>query len=406
MMSSASWSPGRSGADWIRTPHVVVLTNVAAPYRLPAFRQLALHVRLTVIYCGERGRDDLPWRIDEEGEPFASIRLNSRSLRIGKSTLYLSPRIMLTLWRLKPTVIVSGGFSLSTVYASIYSAARRAPLLIFSDGTHNSERRNPRSRNSRLQDMVRWVVVRRSAGAIAASKPAAERFEELGYDPSRVHIALHSTEMERYWTVGAERREIEGPVRFLFVGRLIDGKGLDHLLEAFADVSQRYPGVTLRIVGRGPLGEQLRRKTVTERISGVIFVDFVDQESLPAIYEQAQVFVFPTLGDTFGMAMLEAAAAGLAIVSSPWAGANDHLVVEGVSGTIVDPTDREAMADALAQLARQPSLVAAWGRETHRLSRAHTVDGTVNGYVQAIRQAEDEGSHRWVRDRLDLYDED
>jgi glycosyltransferase involved in cell wall biosynthesis len=195
--------------------------------------------------------------------------------------------------------------------------------------------------------------------------------------------------MDPYWAVGAEREATEGPLRFLFVGRLIEGKGLDLLLEAFADASGSCPEASLWIVGSGPLKPMLQRICERRGAENVTFSGFVDQASLPALYAEAHVFVFPTLGDTFGMAMLEAAAAGLAIISSPWAGANDHLVEEEVSGTIIDPIDRAGLTQALVRLAGDSHLVAAWGREAHDRSRAHSPQETAAGYLNAIRQAQE-----------------
>jgi len=380
------WLWGESSSS--RPDHVVLITNVAAPYRLPALRHLAAQVQLTLICCGERGSEELPWDIDFADEPFSSLRLNSRVWRVGNRQLHFSPRLLSALWRSRPTAVISGGFSLSTAYAALYCTVLRRPLLIFSDGTRDSECRNPSTRNSPLQNLARRVVVRCSAGAIAASAPAAARFEELGFERSRVHLALHSTEMEPYWSVGATRSSRERPVRFLYVGRLIEGKGLDQLLEAFAEVAARCPQASLWIVGSGPLEERLRAAAARAGAGKVKFFGFVEQGLLPGIYAQAQVFVFPTVGDTFGMAMLEAAAAGLAIVSTPWAGANDHLVREGASGTVVDPGNRPSLVATLVQLADEPDRVAAWGRESHRLSRAHSPEATAAGYLQAVRRAE------------------
>src|SRR4029078_12686329 len=91
-------------------------------------------------------------------------------------------------------------------------------------------------------------------------------------------------------------------------------------------------------------------------VPGAEFRGFVDQPGLPSVYAEADVFAFPTLDDPFGIVVLEAAASGLPIVASPFAGATLDLVEDGRSGFVVSPDDRDAWARALVTLAPGPPL--------------------------------------------------
>jgi glycosyltransferase involved in cell wall biosynthesis len=194
--------------------------------------------------------------------------------------------------------------------------------------------------------------------------------------------------MNRYWAVARERREPRErcEVRFLFVGRLVGGKGIDRLLAAFAESHRAVRATTLTIVGDGPLRSALEERVAREAIEGVTFRGFIDQAEISAVYADADAFVFPSLGDTFGMVLLEAAASGLALISSPLAGATEHLVPDGASGFVVDPHDHAALVDALVHMARNPESCVAMGGAAHRLSREHTVEAASAGYLGAISQ--------------------
>ena len=80
------------------------------------------------------------------------------------------------------------------------------------------------------------------------------------------------------------------------------------------------------------------------------FLGFLDRAELPAAFADADVFSFPTAGDTFGIALLEAAQAGLALLSSPYAGASEDLVRDGKTGFLVDPQSAQQLPETLVQL--------------------------------------------------------
>jgi glycosyltransferase involved in cell wall biosynthesis len=363
---------------------VALITNIPAPYRLPAFRSLSQAVALTVVYCAERGQGGLSWRLDLDREPFPVVQLNSRARARGNVDRYASLGVGRALRLLRPDVVITGGFSFPSVYAALYCSAYGVPLIVFSDGTSDSERTI-----SVGQKLARRLLVWRSDAAVAASHPAARRFHEMGFPQPRIHLSLHSSDMDRFWAVARDRRPQteHRSVRFLFVGRLASGKGLDKLLAAFSESRRAVPGITLTIVGDGPLRSGLEEEVARTAGEGVVFKGFIDQDEMPGVYADADVLVFPSLGDTFGMALLEAAASGLALISSPLAGATEHLVREGESGLIVDPHSHGALVDALVHTGRAPASCVAFGKAAHRLSRAHTVEAASAGYLGAISQA-------------------
>ena len=119
-------------------------------------------------------------------------------------------------------------------------------------------------------------------------------------------------------------------------------------------------------------------------VRGIRFAGFVDQDELPAYYAAADVFVFPTLADTYGIVLLEAAASGLALVTSIYAGASLDFVKDGEGGLMVDPHDEHALAEQIAKLADCPKLVRNLGTDAYNVARLRTPDRTAEQYVSAI----------------------
>src|SRR4029079_14476567 len=152
------------------------------------------------------------------------------------------------------------------------------------------------------------------SSCIAQSGPAAQRLRQLAPGAS-VFLAPHTTNMSPLIEIAMTRDWSErDELRLLSVGRLTNRKGVDHLVRALAKMRSTRRPVRLTIVGSGPEECNLRALVRNLNLARVQFAGFVDQAALPSYYGNADAFVFPTLGDTYGLVLLEAAAAGLALV--------------------------------------------------------------------------------------------
>jgi glycosyltransferase involved in cell wall biosynthesis len=341
---------------------------------------LAEHVDLTVVFCAQAGTRGAAWEF-ADGLPFDHAIVGGLTLRrrwTHATDYYLSPRILTTLLRLRPDVVVAAGWSLPTAYAAVYTRLRRAGLVIHSDGTSFSERQL-----DLLQRISRKVLVAARPMCVANSRLAAERFAELGVPAERLFMAPHSTKLTDLWRVAEQRSAGKaGRLRVLCVGRLIPRKGVDLLVRAVHRAAEREPGISLTLVGSGPEEDALRALAASLDV-GVEFRGFVDQPGLAAEYADADVFAFPTRDDPFGLVVLEAAAAGMPVLASPFGGATPELVVDGTNGYVLDPTDIDAWADALVRMAREPDLRAQMGAAAHELTLLRTPDAAARGYVAA-----------------------
>jgi glycosyltransferase involved in cell wall biosynthesis len=368
-------------ADSVR---VAFVTDIPTPYMSTVMAALAERVDLVAIFCSAEGTRGLGWDLGElpfRHEIVGGLK-RRRPIHTGGTDLHLSPRVLSSLFRHAPDAVITGAFSIPSAYAAAYCAIRRAPLIIHSDGTEHSE-----EPMSRLQRASRAILVPLADSAAANSKPAAERFRQLGFAPERVRLVPHSTNLQPFLDAGEGREHGRpGALRVLATGRLISRKGIDHLLRAYALANAQRPGITLRIVGSGPDEPALRRLAgelgVTPDFDG-----FVDQPHLPAAYAEAQAYAFPTLRDPFGIVVLEAAASGLPIVASPYGGATLDLIEDEHTGMVRDPRDHDAVAAALVRLADDPELRRRFGDAARQEARQRTPEATAAGYANAVSEA-------------------
>ncbi|MGH2874007.1 MAG: glycosyltransferase [Solirubrobacteraceae bacterium] len=231
------------------------VTDILTPYTIAVMGELAELVDLGVIFAAHTSARSAGWTFGEL--PFAHRVVGGASLRRSDpdvSDYYLDPRVLTTLLRWRPAVVVSAGWSIPTWYAALYCRIAAATLIIHSDGTSFTERRA-----SAVQRLSRRALVALADGFAANSRQAAERFHELGACPDAVHPAPHSTDLHPFWEAARQRADPgRGRLRVLMAGRLVARKGFAEALPAVARAQVENPGISLTIAGSGPDESRLR----------------------------------------------------------------------------------------------------------------------------------------------------
>ena len=198
-------------------------------------------------------------------------------------------------------------------------------------------------------------VAARLAARIAVSRTAREHVRR--FFPGEYHLVPNGVDLRgfrRSAAVGSSDASAESPsspIRILALGRLDPRKGHGVLLDALSLLAERgdVPSWELRIVGSGPLESKLREHAAVSRLP-VRFLGTVDDAQRRDEYECADLFVAPaTHGESFGIVLLEALAAGLPVLASSIPGYVDVLSPSN-AGRVVAPGDAAAWARALGDL--------------------------------------------------------
>jgi glycosyltransferase involved in cell wall biosynthesis len=363
---------------------LVFVTDIMTPYMAAVFGALAERCNFRVVFSAEAGSRGTEWAF-ADGFPFAYDVVGGLKLgRTDNIDLHVDPRLLRALGRARPDAIVVPGFSAPSAFAALYARWAGAGLVIHSDGTLFSE-----LGLGRAQRLARRVLIPQAGACVANSGPAREPFLQYGVHPDRIFRGDHTTRMQPLWDAARRRNGHGGDeraLRLLNVGRLIPRKGLDRLLEAVALARAEEPGISLRLVGSGPSEDELRAQAARLGLD-VGFGGFVDQPALPGVYADADAFVLPSRMDPFGIVALEAAAAGLPLIGSRYAGATGELVREGETGHVIDPDDVPGMAAVLVALARDPERRRRMGRAAHEATLHRTPEAAAEGYLAAARLA-------------------
>lgn len=165
-----------------------------------------------------------------------------------------------------------------------------------------------------------------------------------GVDPARVNAGQ-----------GTPRGYQEGHRWLLFFGRLVPEKGIDLLLQAMVEVLKTYPDVRLAVLGSGPYRKDLEgeaeRLEITKQVS---FLGFARQPQRNLWLAYSQAALFPSRYEPFGIAALEAMAAGVPVIAAQVGGMADFIVDEK-NGLLVPPDHPLALADAIIRVLSDPA---------------------------------------------------
>jgi glycosyltransferase involved in cell wall biosynthesis len=342
-------------------PRVVYWNNIPAPYMVERFNAVADRANIVLeVWFTDRTESDRSWNVDEELWRFSYRYVNGRHLG---ATRFLAARLIRGE---APDVFVSLYAAPAYIVGSRIAAWRGARTAFWTEVTFDawvSRRRWKEALKSALLPSADAILTAGDDGARFAARYGAAR-DRTFVVPHVIDFELYARRLEH---APRSRDDVHNElgvrgVTFIYVGRLWAGKGLDYLLNAFFALQRTSPTqVSLLIVGDGVEEARLRARCAREGAENVIFAGFHDSDSLPALYAASDVFVFPTLGDPFGMVVLEAMACGLPVISTSAAGEIRERIDEGVNGFVVPPADAEALRARMELLASDESLRARMG---------------------------------------------
>ena len=219
------------------------------------------------------------------------------------------------------------------------------------------------------QLMPRWLGAVSRRASLVACLNRAERDEILARGwatGDRLAVFGHGVR-DAYFAASRSARPVS---RLLFVGQWLPMKGSAYLRDATSDLLRRHPHLTLDCVGTLVDARLVLADFPADLRSRVRVRPRIDQADLPQIYADADVFVFPSLYEGFGRALLEAMAAGLPIVTTPVGIAHDALR-DGESCLFVPRHDAAAIVAAVDRLSATDSLRGTLGSAARGIARSY-----------------------------------
>ncbi|MEF2278940.1 glycosyltransferase family 4 protein [Deinococcus sp. YIM 134068] len=274
--------------------------------------------------------------------------------------------------RVRPQIVNFGNPKTGLV-GGLVSWARRVPVRVYT--LHGLRLETVTGRKRQVLWLCEWLTIRCAHRVVAVSPSLRERALELGLTSPRKIVTLHHGSVNGIRPVVAGAAEVEsvrarlnlrpGGVVFGFVGRFTRDKGIRELVAAFVEVRETFPNATLLLVGDFEEGDPVDAGTQARLAGGggILRAGYVTD--VVPYYALMDVLVLPTYREGFPTVALEAASAGLPLVTTDATGARD-AVREGETGLRVPVGNVEALGQAMARLAGDPGLRRRLGEEARK----------------------------------------
>jgi len=367
-----------------------ILTNTPSPYQVEFFR--AIHAsgqcELNVRFMRLEHRGET--LIDEATAGFPYRELRGLGPARWRDEVRLHPEAIREVIRERHDLFVLSGHytSITFMMSAICLALLRKPWVMWLEQPWPEDYRpawatrlsirSPAARFARR--LLLRALMRMSRGVFCIGTAAMDAYKRMGAPDSKLHFLPYYCDVERFARVDPRdaariraRLGLMDKTVFLYSGALIERKGVDLLLDAFKKLASRHPQAALVILGDGPLREKLLASLHEDMQSRIHIAGHVPQSDLPAWFKAADVFVFPSRHDGWGVVLNEACGAGLPIISTKSTGAARDLVRDNENGKLIPRDDVPRLAAAMLFFLEQPETIKAFGERSRRKAENYTL---------------------------------
>jgi glycosyltransferase involved in cell wall biosynthesis len=373
------------------TCRLVLITEIIAPYRIPVFNALMQEwgIDLHVIFLSETDPGLRDWHVYREEIRFSYEVLPSWRSRVGSQSVLLNRGLTSALADAAPNVIACGGYNYAASWQAMSWARRnQVQFLLWIESTE----RDQRSGKAPIE-FLKQKFVKSCDGFIVPGKSSRDYVRSYGISDVMIATAPNAVANQIFEklasdaiaNVARERERYRLPPRYLlFVGRLVPEKGVYDLLQAYEGLDPvTRSELGLVIVGDGPLRRELEHRSAQLGNPSVQLPGFVQRDELATYYALAEMLVFPTHTDTWGLVVNEAMACGLPVIASSAAGCVADLVRNEWNGYVVEPRQTEQVSMAIRRLANCPELRAKMGRRSREIIAQYSPENCAKGIATA-----------------------
>jgi glycosyltransferase involved in cell wall biosynthesis len=304
-------------------------------------------------------------------------------------------RIIERLKRDRPDAVVCCGYGYPSMFRVILWCHRHGvPLVLWGDSNAHAD--TARGLRRAVKGVLLPKIARRCRAILVCGRNGQRYWARYGvevdklfFSPIEPNYAQIDAAPQRLVDELAQRFNLcPGRRRFMLCARLVPVKAVDQAIDAFVAIARRRPEVDLLIVGDGPLRRLLQARVPSTLSDRVIFTGFFDnQDCVNAFYRLSDVFVHPATWEPWGVVLLEATAAGLAVITTSVVGAVPEVAHDGVNAIIIRPNDRLALAEAMLRVT-EPDRLASMKAASKVVSRAFRENlDPVKGIRDALRYA-------------------
>lgn len=348
----------------------VLITNVPSPYRAKQYNLI-----------GDILKNDFSVFYTHSDYPTTQMKWKRPSLThqhqfLDTKNEYYLPYwlgLFIKLYKYSPKLIITSGFNLMMLTGFIYAKLFNKKHIVFTDSWIHSIRQL-----TFLHLVVRKIVIKRSQGFICVGKKGKQYLEYFGAASDMIFISRLSDNIE--YQNNSVRKEND----IIFSGQLIDRKQPLFFVEVIKEISKSIKNIKVIILGVGPLLEKTQRK-LNEYNINYEFKGFVSPENVKDFYSSSKILLFPTKDDPWGMVANDALSVGVPVITTPYAGVSDDLVIDGFNGFILD-LNVKLWADRTIELLTNTQLYDKFSSNAFEKIKEYSIEKASLDFVNALKK--------------------
>jgi glycosyltransferase involved in cell wall biosynthesis len=329
---------------------IALMVNIVAPSRVALYSGLAEHSDLLLLHGGtesNRASWDNLGRLIPNANVIRAWGFQIRKQQKNKGKVYncqffhITPGFIWHLLRFWPDAVISNEMGLRTIVALLYGIIARRPVWVWWGGTVHTERNIGKMRRA-----LRFLISHWGNNWISYGQTSTEYLMTLGIRRDRILEAQNCVDERRFSEAAQRAFQLEPRPVLLHVGQFIGRKGIDLLLKAAATLQQEGHEFSLLLVGSGRDKQELESLAKDLLLQNVRFENVNDPLEMSGIYRSADVLIFPTLEDVWGLVANEAMWCGVPVLCSKYAGCAPELFT---AESVFDPQDADEFVRRLGE---------------------------------------------------------
>ena len=354
---------------------ILIVTNIPAPYRIPVYNKLGKIYGndFKVIYCAKL-EPNRQWDLGEI--KFNCLFLKEKYSEYKDTFIHNNFDVIRSIHKFRPDVVITTGFNPTYLYSWAYTIIKGIVHIPFTDGWEGSEKHL-----SIWHKLIRFLVYRTSSSYIAAGYNSMKLYEAYGVNSNAIFISHLCIDNDVFLAYKNNFRSFD----VMFSGRITEGKIPDYFVEVVKKLTRIRTGVSVLVIGDGPL----RNKFIDSiKATGayLFYPGFIPQKDLPSYYSMAKLFLFTTVRDAWGIVVNEALASGTPVITTPYAGIINDLIIDGFNGYIVD-LDADLWAKKINEILEDEVMLSTLRFNGLKKILEYDYDGATKGIIAAIEYA-------------------
>ena len=341
---------------------IALLDDMLPPYRLPLYEYLNTanpSIKLEIILSSLK-QNDRSWSIDKNNlsSPIHIldgfyINIKTKFSRMGNYHLHINFSILKLLSKKKyDAVIISGYSSLTHQISIIVCKILRIPVILWYRSFSESS-----SFLRKILNIYLYRLIKMASYYVVPGAKSESYLANVGISKNKISKIANTVDNNYFDTqyskmLNNKKLKVKKRITILFVGRLMESKGVWELLNAMTQINSIYSTnkVELKIVGDGTLSKQLKSWVSKHDLINIHFLGHLDKEDLCHEYFNTDIFVLPSHYEPWGLVVNEAMIFHLPIIATNTIGAADEIIFNDKNGYLIEPKNSNLLASKLKSL--------------------------------------------------------